>query len=84
MNKHNAKQVMPVAWNPTRWQDWCLPKNGKKETEAIFTDKFRKCLKLVEGVKMLLLHVVVYKWGYRHILEVKTVHKSIVKFKDPC
>ena len=73
MNKHNAKQVKPVAWNPTRWQDWCLPKNGKKGTEAIFSDKFRKYLKLVEGVKMLLVHVSCsIQLGYQHILEVKS------------
>ena len=31
--------LMPVAWLSTRWWDWCMPEDEKKEIEPIFTDK---------------------------------------------
>ena len=34
---------MPTTWHPTRWWDWYLPEDKKKETEPIFTDKVGKC-----------------------------------------
>ena len=27
------KELMPVAWHPSRWWNWCVPEDGKKETE---------------------------------------------------
>ena len=30
---------MPVACYPTRWWDWCLQEDEKKEKEQIFADK---------------------------------------------
>ena len=24
---------MRIAWNPSRWWDWCVPEDEKKETE---------------------------------------------------
>ena len=38
-NKYISKGLMPVAWNPTRWWDWCLPEDEKKRIEPIFADK---------------------------------------------
>ena len=29
-------ELMPIAWHPSRWWDWCVPKDEKKETENIF------------------------------------------------
>ena len=51
MNKHNAKQLkikiheelMPVAWHPTTWWDWCMSEDEEKEADSIFTDKVAKC-----------------------------------------
>ena len=37
--ERNKKELMPVAWNPTRWWDWCMSEDVKKEIEPIFTDK---------------------------------------------
>ena len=37
--KDITKELMLVAWHPTRWWDWCLPEDEKKEAEPIFTDK---------------------------------------------
>ena len=34
-----SKELMPVAWHPTRWWDWCNPEDEKKEIEPTFTDK---------------------------------------------
>ena len=33
---------MAIAWHPTGWWDWCMPRDEKKEIEPIFTDKFGK------------------------------------------
>ena len=26
---------MPIAWYPSRWQDWCVPQDEKQETEKL-------------------------------------------------
>ena len=26
-----SKKLMPVAWHPTRWWDWCVLEDGKTE-----------------------------------------------------
>ena len=31
------EELMPVAWHPDRWWDWCVPEDEKKELENIFT-----------------------------------------------
>ena len=28
--------LMPVAWHPDRWWNWCVPKHEKKELEIYF------------------------------------------------
>ena len=33
--KEISKELMPVAWHPTRWCDWCMPKDKKKEIEPL-------------------------------------------------
>ena len=30
------KELMPVAWHPDRWWDWCVPEDEKKELEKYF------------------------------------------------
>ena len=30
---------MPVAWKPTKWQDWCMPGDKKKRIEPVFNGK---------------------------------------------
>ena len=50
MNKHNAKhlnmyiskELVSVAWHSTRWWDWCIPEDEKKEVKSVFTDNFGK------------------------------------------
>ena len=27
------KELMRVAWHPSRWWNWCVPEDGKKERE---------------------------------------------------
>ena len=42
LNKGLNKKLMPVAWHPKRWCDWCLSEDEKKERELTFTDKVGK------------------------------------------
>ena len=38
--KDIRKELMPVAWHPIRWWNWCLPEYEKKKgREPIFTNK---------------------------------------------
>ena len=37
--KDIRKELKSVAWDPTRWWDWCLPEDDKKEIEPTFTDE---------------------------------------------
>ena len=30
------KELMPIAWHPSRWWNWCMPENDKKETEKMW------------------------------------------------
>ena len=42
---------MPVAWLPTRWQDWCISEDDKKGIEPIFiSEKWEKCFYYVSAV----------------------------------
>ena len=29
-------ELMPLAWHPSRWWDWCVPDDEKKEREKLF------------------------------------------------
>ena len=29
-------ELMPTAWHPSRWWDWCIPEEEKKETEKLW------------------------------------------------
>ena len=33
---------MPLVWHPTRWWDWCMSENEKKEIDLVFTDQVEK------------------------------------------
>ena len=33
--KHKLKK-MPIAWHQSRWWDWCVPQDEKKETEKLW------------------------------------------------
>ena len=30
------KELMPIAWHPSRWWDWCIPGDEKKEPEKLW------------------------------------------------
>ena len=30
------EELMPTAWHPSRWWDWCVPEDKKKETEKLW------------------------------------------------
>ena len=29
------KELMHIAWHPSRWRDWCMSEDEKRETEKI-------------------------------------------------
>ena len=29
------KELMCIAWHPSRWWDWCVPEDDKKETKKL-------------------------------------------------
>ena len=39
--KHKAQkaqikeELMPLVWHPSRWWNWCVPEDEKKETEKL-------------------------------------------------
>ena len=30
------KELLPIAWHPSRWQDWCMSEDKKQETEKLW------------------------------------------------
>ena len=30
------KELMPIAWHPSRWWDWCIPEDEKQEREKLW------------------------------------------------
>ena len=30
------EQLMPITWHPSRWWDWCVPEDEKRDKEKIF------------------------------------------------
>ena len=41
--KYLSEELMHASWYQKRWCDWCLPEDGKKGIEPIFTEKSGKC-----------------------------------------
>ena len=39
LRKDISKELVPIAWHPTKWWDWCIVEDEKKEIDSIFTDK---------------------------------------------
>ena len=37
--KDKSTKLIPVAWHPTRWSHWCVPKDEEKEINLSFIDK---------------------------------------------
>ena len=34
--KDISKELIFAAWHPTRWWDWCMPEDEKKEVNLLF------------------------------------------------
>ena len=30
------EELLPITWHPSRWQDWCISEDEKKETEKLW------------------------------------------------
>ena len=39
LKKKISEGLMPVAWHPKRWWDWCVSKDEKKEKDQIFIEE---------------------------------------------
>ena len=50
-----SEELMPVAWHPNRWWDWCMSEDEKKEIDSMFIEELKKCV-LVEYSWALLTH----------------------------
>ena len=37
--KEISEQLMSVAWHPTKWWDWCISKDEKKEIDSFLIDE---------------------------------------------
>ena len=38
LNRNISEELMPIAWHPCRWWNFCVPEDEKKEIESIFTE----------------------------------------------
>ena len=38
LKKKLNEELMPIAWHPKRWLNFCMSENEKKETELIFAE----------------------------------------------
>ena len=39
LKKELNEELMPVAWHPNRWWDWCVSENEKKEIDPMFIEE---------------------------------------------
>ena len=30
------KELLPIVWRPSRWWDWCIPEDEKRDTKALW------------------------------------------------
>ena len=38
LKKIISEELMPIAWHPKRWWNFCMSEDEKKEVESIFTE----------------------------------------------
>ena len=38
LKKNISEELMPIAWHPKRWLNFCMSEDKKKEIEPIFTE----------------------------------------------
>ena len=36
--KNISEELMPIAWHPKKWLNFCISKDERKKTEPIFTN----------------------------------------------
>ena len=39
LKKELNEELMPAAWHPNRWWDWCVPEDEKKEIHPMFIEE---------------------------------------------
>ena len=56
------KELMPIAWHPSRYWDWCMSEDEKRETEKLWTQA---------GIKIFHdLNEILKKKTYVHFIDV--------------
>ena len=39
LKKNISLELMPIAWHPKRWVDWCLSEDEKREIDPMFIEE---------------------------------------------
>ena len=39
LKKELSEELMLVAWHPSRWWDWCMSEDEKKEIDPMFIEE---------------------------------------------
>ena len=53
LKKELSEELMPVAWHPNRWWDWCVSEDEKKEMDPMFIEELKKCVSVVYNWEVL-------------------------------
>ena len=78
--------MMPIAWHPKRWWNFCLLEGEKKEIEPIFTVELWKCVLVVCNMGILKQfgteNCVWFFWSnYLNQFSIKIIHKDLIQVK---
>ena len=86
------EELLPIAWHQSRWWDWCVPEDEKKETEKLFLTTWyaeiknvlikRRCWNLVQKKEVTSRDF----YGQRQITDLFTINinKMVVSDNVPC
>ena len=39
LKKELSKELIPIAWHPNKWCDWCISEDEKKEIDPMFIEE---------------------------------------------
>ena len=53
LKKKISEELMPIAWHPERWWNFCMSEDEKKEIEPNFTEWLNKCASVVSNIEVL-------------------------------
>ena len=53
LKKKISEELMPIAWHPKRWYNFCISEDEKKEIDPIFIEELWKCVLVVCNIGVL-------------------------------